>query len=507
MAKTFSCILVGLDVIEVEIETIVSFGFSGLNILGLSSNIAKDMKERIRTALEYIGIPVPAKRVIVNLSPAHFFKLSRTQLQELDFAVAASIILALFEEQGIKLPEIEKEFFAGELTLTAQLRSVQNSLVYEKIAHSHKDNIRFAISKFETCTPHDHFEFYDSLLNWLNSRKYANPAISINNHDSLEKKTLNFTDLEINKTAQAIKTLLKNPKLCVALLVAAAGNHHILIAGEPGIGKTFSIHKIKQFLKPLSFDEQISIQLIHSNKTSTCHRPFRSPHHSASVAALIGGQSLKPGEVTMAHNGILFLDEIAEFSRNALEALREPLDSYQVELSKSAGTVRYPAKFLLCATTNPCPCGYFLSKIKPCRCFPHESKKYISKISGPLLDRFHLKIWVENTEDLSEKLDLFSEYLMSLDENQMLEFSKNFLSLQYQIENEEQNDFAPLFPEHLHIPKHIKTQISMRAQNQLEHLIKTFFSVFPNLQNKNNFTDEILKYRNFSQMLETDFIS
>lgn len=212
----------------------------------------------------------------------------------------------------------------------------------------------------------------------------------------------------------------------------------------------------------------------------------------------MGGQSLKPGEVTLAHRGVLFLDEIAEFSRHSLEALREPLDSGRIELSKAQGSVSYPAQFLLCATTNPCPCGYFFSKNKTCRCKPSDSRQYISKISGPLLDRFCLQVWMENSKTM-EITDIFSNYLLNLNESELKDFSHHFIRVQAQnnpFENQsiQETDF------------HFEMYTSLRAQNKIYKLNQTFQKIFPALSQENNFTDDILKYRNFYQLLSKDLV-
>lgn len=511
MAKTYSCLLIGLDVVEVEIETVVGSGFSGLSILGLRSEIVRDMRERVRSALESIGIPIPAKRVVVNISPQEILKLSRTSLQELDFAVAASIVLALFADQGLSFPNIDKEFFAGELTLTGRIKCIQNLLIYEKIAHLYESKKNISIScssEILKKSSMNAFKHYETLSDWLSHRKYACPDKGKTKTKTMKNDSSDeISHPYIENAVAAIKTLLKNPKTCVANLVAAAGWHHLIFIGEPGIGKSFSIQKIQKLLLPPNQKQQIEIQLIHSNALDSYVRPFRSPHHSSTTAALIGGQTLKPGEVTLAHHGVLFLDEIAEFSRQALEALREPLDSEKVELSKASGSMSYPAKFLLCATTNPCPCGYLLSHTIPCRCKPSDSKQYINKLSGPLLDRFCLQVVIENpNRPFHNKKDLFSEYLLSIRDNEqkLFAFVKNFLQVQMdQMSNNEKSDFKKNknnFNYDLHM------QTSLRAQNKISRLINTFHKIFPELSDENNFTDHVLMYRNLSHVMNKELI-
>lgn len=512
MAKTYSCLLVGLDVIEIEIETVIGKGFSGLSILGLQSDIVRDMRERVRSALESIGIFIPAKRVVVNISPREILKLARTPLSELDFAVAASVILALFEDQGIALPKIEKEFFAGELSLCGDIKSVQNTLIYEKISNFYaslctdgsfakQSGLLISISG-EKNYPYQQstFKSYLNLSDWLSDRK---------NHNKLRKNVIienqngnhlsDFSVGKIQKAAAIIQKLSKNPKACVASLVAVSGWHHLLLIGEPGIGKSFCVQYIKDLFLPPNKEQQIEIQLIYSQTVNPHTRPFRKPHHSSTVAALVGGQSLKPGEVTLAHHGVLFLDEIAEFSRNALESLREPLDSGHVELSKSLGNIRYPADFLLCATANPCPCGYLFSENVPCRCRPSDSKKYMNKLSGPLLDRFCLQVFIEHPNRyLENKKDIFSEYLSYLisDEIKLFEFVKNFFQVQNTYQKSHRAD----------IQFDTESPVSIRSHFKIKRLIETFSKIFPMLSHENTFTDQVLTYRNLSDLMNKDLI-
>ena len=319
MAKTFSCLLVGVDVITVEIETVIGTGFSGLNILGLNTEATRDMRERIRSALESIGIPIPSKRIIVNITPSEFIKISRIPLSQLDFAVAGCIIYALIDdnEKQNKLFKPENEFLAGELSLSGKLKEIQNPLIYQSAIIQNNNNIKLCLPRknlsYNSIFLENKTEFFDSIDEWYQKRKKLNKINSI----EFIPKEINISEPKINSTLNikeienTITVLMKNPKLCVSLLIAALGHHHILIAGEPGVGKSFGLQKIYQFLDPLNEIEMIDVKLIHS-VSSHVARPFRSPHHSATPAALIGGSSLKPGEVSLAHKGVLFLDELSE---------------------------------------------------------------------------------------------------------------------------------------------------------------------------------------------------
>lgn len=505
MAKTYSCLLVGVDVHQIEIETVMGSGFSGLNILGLASDATRDMRERVRSALESIGIPIPARRVVVNIGPSDVIKLSRTGLCQLDFAVAACVIRALFEDtkemKHFHTPE--QEFLSGELSLSGELKSISNPLIYEAILSAEEDKKEISIclpcgNKKENMS--DSFEYFENLKQWFEQRKNKSSQKKQQEYQDQEKNvhidkesSREFLKNQIQNACESVQTLLKNPHACVALLVAAAGGHHMLIAGEPGIGKSFSLKKMPHFLLPLSKREQIEVKLIHLEAEEE-HRPFRAPHHSSTSAALVGGSSLRPGEVTLAHRGILFLDELAEFSRSTLEALREPLDSGNVTLSRTRGSVSYPAQFQLVATANPCPCGYLFSRSKPCRCNPNESRKYLQKISGPILDRFCLQIWLNPAKE-KEEFDIFSQHLLEISSSpsDLAKFIAHFFEVQDQRRQGKRPDLAA---NNLSTENHL----SMRGQDKIYQIFKTFSALFPQLAQHELFPEHIMGYRVLSEM-------
>ena len=508
MAKTFSCLLVGVEVIMVEIETVIGNGFSGLNILGLNTESTRDMRERIRSALESIGIPIPSKRIVVNITPSERIKLSRVPLSQLDFAVAGCIIYALFEdnEKNQKLYKPENEFLAGELSLSGQLKEIQNPLIYQSAIVQSKYTIHLCLPNknrvYNGIFLENNTEFFEGLREWYQNRKKIKSNKMISNIEVSENKIIekdikiSEKILEIEKT---ILLLMKNPKLCVSLLVAALGRHHILIAGEPGVGKSFGLQKIYNLLFPLTEKEMIEVKLIHSLSNET-NRPFRSPHHSATPAALVGGSSLKPGEVSLAHNGVLFLDELSEFSSASLESLREPLDSGEVYISRSGGQIRYPAFFQLCATTNPCSCGFLFSNMKSCRCNTKESRKYLQKLSGPLLDRFCLQVWLDPPQERIE-LDVFSTYLLDiLSTGKIKNFSEHYYRIKsnYKYLNHEKNlseETRSLLLKNEHF-----CSLSLRGQEKIYKLSFTFCILFNEIKINEHFIDSIMNFRLLDKM-------
>jgi magnesium chelatase family protein len=499
MAKTYSCVLVGVDVHTIEIETVIGNGFSGLNILGLPTDVTRDMRERIRSALECINIPIPARRVVVNIGNNDLLKLSRTPLSQLDFAVAASIIRALMEEENFatELKTYKMEYLAGELSLSGELKSIQNQLVYEAITPLLHEESTICLPKSFTNSEKPYLEYFENLKDWLENRKQnVKNSTKLIQYKSLkhpQTEEITITNHKIKNATEALSILSQNPKICVAMLVAALGKHNLIVAGEPGIGKSFSLKKFANFLPPLSEKEKIEVKLIHQTSLIE-QRPFRFPHHSTTSAALIGGASLKPGEVTLAHQGVLFLDELAEFNRSSLEALREPLDSQCVTLSRSNGNILYPAKFQLCATTNPCPCGYYYSRKKACRCNPTQRSKYLQKISGPLLDRFCLQIWLEQNN--SETEDIFSRYLKKLlKDNKVESFIENFFH--ELIKNKHDKNLTTTFE--------INQDVSLRGQTKIREITRSFEKIFPQLRDNKKFYEDILTYRSLEKIFNSKY--
>ncbi|MEY4065616.1 MAG: hypothetical protein RIR26_1824 [Pseudomonadota bacterium] len=431
-----SAVTSGLQVIPLTIEAALGSGFAGVQLLGLPLDYARDAKERIRAALESLGLTLPARRLIVSVRPSEWLKPFKSGLEHLDLPCAVAVLAALAELQNppklksaqLRLKNIlpvlqqARHLFAGQLTLSGDVLPLEQSLPFELLAlqsqhekalfwfQPHPDKplsfpspALLRVSSLEQCLVH--------LLE--NTLPLSTPCVdAASQHSSAEG---NFTlpaspstDTLRQRMARIEATLRKFesfPALALALCTAAAGRHHLLLAGSPGCGKTFALRQFKHLLPPLSEEERMEVALIHGRAPAQVpERPYRSPHHSASGAALLGGSQLQPGEVTLAHHGVLFLDELAEFPRPALEALREPLDEKTISLSRARGRVELPAKFLLTAATNPCPCGFYFSRTEQCRCKVGSPQKYQQKLSGPLLERFDLLLLLDHLLDRGEML-------------------------------------------------------------------------------------------------------
>lgn len=406
MSKVFSAVLVGMDVRLIEIETYLGRGFSGLTILGLPAEVARDMRERVRAVLESRGINLFSHRVVVSCGPVEDLRLARTPLAQLEFAVAAGVVRAL-DAKRTKKPHLEREVYAGALGLDGQLRQHCSSLVYEglailgEVAGSGVEPAQIHLpaegnAHLANARP---FILHQDFSRWFEVRDV--PASFPERHATrvvdapAEERWL----ARIESTLRQFRT---RPVVALALSVAAAGRHNLLLCGAPGVGKTFAAHRLHALLPPLAHGDLLAFRLLHASEPerlgNMAVRPFRNPHHTSSAAALVGGADLRPGEASLAHGGVLCLDELAEFSRPALEALREPLDSGRIVLARAGGTVELPARFLLCATMNPCGCGHLLSRDKACRCPPASIRRYLGRVSGPLLDRFAIRLWVQPHE-------------------------------------------------------------------------------------------------------------
>lgn len=400
LARINSYGLVGIIGCPIDVEVDLSFGMQKVDTVGLPDNAVKESRERVRSAICNSGYAYPEMRVLVNLAPADIRKEGTVY----DLPIALGILAA----RGMYPIDAAKDYIIiGELALDGGVRGVTG--VLPMVIDAHERGFRHVMLPLENAEEASFFDDMSiipvkSLNEAVGHLRGSNPIASFPKLEWNAKAHNYSSDFSEIKGQQAAKR---------AAEIAVAGNHNLLMIGSPGSGKTMLARSIPSILPDLTIEESLEITRIHSvagelrgRSGVVTERPFRAPHHSASIPALVGGGTKAlPGEISLAHYGVLFMDEFPQFPPAVLEALRQPLEDGVVTITRAAAKTTYPADFMLVAAMNPCPCGNFGSKTKECRCTPQQIERYRSRISSPLLDRLdiHIEMTEVNYEDLTSK--------------------------------------------------------------------------------------------------------
>ena len=468
LSKVNSCAVIGLDCEPVEVELDITAGLGGITVVGLPDTAVQESKERVRSAIKNSGYQYPTTRVTINLAPADIKKEGPSY----DLPIAVGILTASEQISA----DIKDSLFVGELALNGKLRHTNGMLPiaiyaerkgYKKLYVPKVNEREASLVEGIDIMPVDNLL---ELIDHLNKIKIIEPAKVRDIDDFIESSDFSI-DMAHIKGQEHVKR---------AIEIAASGGHNILMSGPPGTGKTLIARTVPTILPRMIKEEALEVTKIYSiagllpsDKPLISVRPFRAPHHSASAPSLVGGgQFPKPGEISLAHRGILFLDELPEFPRTVLENLRQPLEDGIVTIGRAQGTLTFPAKFSLIASMNPCPCGYSTDPDRDCSCSPTQIIKYQKKISGPLIDRIDLHIEVPRIkfekladDDLAESSKSIRERVEKARKIQQERFKDKKIISNSEMSSQEVKEFCKIDDQTIDILRTAVTQFQLSARS------------------------------------------
>jgi len=506
LVKTYGSAVSGIHATTITIEVDVAQGIKFF-LVGLPDNAVKESEQRIRAALKNNGYRIPGKKITINMAPADI----RKEGSAYDLPLAIGILAA---SQQIKSEKVSDYLIMGELSLDGTLQPIKGALPIAVKAREAgfkgiilpKQNAREAaiVNNLEVLGVENILE----VINFFDGKQVIAPTLIDTRAEFLAGLNNNIADFTDVKGQENIKR---------ALEIAAAGGHNVIMIGPPGSGKTMLAKRMSGILPPLTLSEALETTKIHSvsgrlsdNNSLMTSRPFRSPHHTISDVALVGGgTNPQPGEISLAHNGVLFLDELPEFKRTVLEVMRQPLEDRVVTISRAKSSVDYPANFMLVSSMNPCPCGYYNHPEKDCLCPPGMVQKYLNKISGPLLDRIdlHVEVTPVSFDELSSKekgessADIRAR-VMSAREVQGSRYKENEgVHANAQMSTKQLQVFCKLNPESQQLLKMAMTKLNLsaRAYDRILKVARTIADLEKNKSITSEHIAEAIQYRSLDR--------
>jgi len=501
LAKITSAAVVGLDAVPITVEVdIASMGLPSFSIVGLPDKAVEESKERVRAALRNSGADLPPRRITVNLAPADLPKEGPAY----DLPIALGI---LFASGQLRIQDISDSVFLGELSLDGSLRRIWGVLPCAIMARDKKfKNIYVPRDNLDEARIINKIKVYPVLSikqlfgHFSTSTKIKSATTKRQQFKNVEDDQYDFENVRGQESAKR------------ALEIAAAGGHNVLMKGPPGAGKTLMARSLATILPKLSFEESLQVTKIYSvanllsvDNPIITSRPVRSPHHTTSHIGLIGGGNVpRPGEISLAHRGVLFLDEFPEFPRHVLEALRQPMEDGHVTISRAAGRVLFPSRFTLLAASNPCPCGFFGDEVRNCTCSPGAITRYQKRVSGPILDRIDIHITVpavkvgkltrENKAETSSKIQARVQKARNIQEKR---FKALPINSNAEMNNKQLKKFCNLDGQSILLLKQAISKLNLTARgfHRVIKIARTIADLEGSTKIQSNHVAEALQYR------------